>query len=257
MMLFPKLAFVCSLLLASAEASEPEEPCGDNQQTGTQHLVEDLHTLVEVSEGPCQSIRAEIEETTRLIEETEEDLSAARLENQFWSQQANAFIAGQKAIIEKNFGENLLATTALISTEMVLDALAVTKAAKGAQYGKKALSQSGIVRTQMLKKFRQEFQEALAAEALAKGQAILNGIQDDSWSWWELIPFVSPIKKLNRMAGTDDAVADLGAAQRKASEQSAKAYIRTIEAKAALKELSERLASLNQELGRCLAESGS
>ena len=252
-----KIILASALTFGFSASAQADDPCDKPTQRAAAALVQELDAVVSAGEQPCQGIQDQIADTQRQIAETQQDLEAATLEREFWRQEANKFVAGQKDIIEANFGENILVTTALISTELVLDAYAAGKAVRGASYGHRALSMSGSVRTAMLGKLRSEFQDALASQILSKGQAVLSGIQNPSWSWWELIPFVSPIKKLNRMAGTDDAVEALGEAQRMASTEGAQAYRRKLDAQSKLEELNNKLGDLRERLGRCRSGTGS
>jgi hypothetical protein len=255
-LLKPLFAVAVAIAFCLSTSAQAGNHCDPRVQAVGGPVAQDLSNLVATRDRPCQGIENQIATTRRQIAEAENDLEAVTLEREYWRQEANKFIKGQQAIIDKNFGENIFLTTVVISTELVLDALVVTKAAKGAKYGAKAAAMSGTVRTAMLAKLRREFQEALASEILSKGQAVMTGIQSDEWSWWDLVPFVSPVKKLNKMAGTDDAIAALGEAQRFASAKGADAYKRKLAAEKRLNKLRNLLGEQQEQLGRCKGQAG-
>ena len=260
-MTLTKILFAAALTFGAGTAAQAVEPCGPSRAGVAGGLVGGLEAvasdLATRQDGLCREIENRIYSTRRRIAIAEAEKDAADVEQRYWSGQARAFIKGQTAVITENFGENILVTTAAISTELVLDAYGAGKALSGARYVHRASTMAGAVRAAMMGAARQRFQQALAAEALSKGQAVLTGISNPSWSWWELIPFVSPLKRLNRMAGTDDAVEALGDAQRYASNQAAKARRRRMQAEDQLEELREKMGDLREELGRCQSGSGS
>jgi hypothetical protein len=258
-MTLTKTLLATALAFGFSTGAQAEEPCGPGRPGAAGGLVGGLAPVLADMDArqnaPCSDIKDRISATQRQIAQNEQLRKAADIEVRYWAGRANTYLKGQSAIIERDFGKNILVTTTLISTELVLDAFAAGKAVKGAGYAYKASTMTGAVRSAMMGVARRQFQEALASAALSKGQAVLNGIQNPNWSWWELIPFVSPLKKLNRMAGTDDAVADLGKAQRFASNESNNARRRRTAADDRLEGLRQRLGALQQQLGRC--QSGS
>ena len=91
------------------------------------------------------------------------------------------------------------------------------------------------------------FQDTTADEKLTTANTILEEVANPSFRSVDLIPFVSPIRRLNKMGGADTLVDQVGAAQTLATRERYRAE-KLVEAQ------EEKLTDLLRQLGRKEAE---
>ena len=252
-----RIIFASALVFGFNASAQAEEPCVGSGDNGWTSFFAEFGTFLAASQQPCQELQNQIASVEQQIAQTRQDLEAATREKEFWRQEASRYMDGMSAIMRTNFGDNVVLTSAGISAQLVLDALVVGKVFQGGKAGVAAMRSTGAVRSAMVLRLKKEFTEALYTEVLSKGNDVLNGIQGSEWSWWDLVPFVVPVKKYANIMGTPEAVETLGDASIEASMNSYDANDRVKGAEEKLEELQARLGGLREQLGRCQARTGS
>ena len=93
----------------------------------------------------------------------------------------------------------------------------------------------------------QRFRQSTANPLFAKADTILHEVENPSFSLVDLIPFVSPARRLNKMFGADDMISDVGDALIEAKKE-------RYRSRRLKREQDQKLGELQRELGRKQAE---